>query len=82
MPYQNFPNQVNETPSTKYYCTCGESANKPYCDGSHETAKTGKTPAKVEIAEAKHVAICDCGKTGTSPFCDGSHSKITVAALS
>ena len=82
MPYQNFPNQVNETPGTKYYCTCGESANKPYCDGSHETAHTGKNPAKVEIAEAKQVAICDCGKTGTSPFCDGSHSKITVAALS
>jgi CDGSH-type Zn-finger protein len=54
----------------------------PYCDGSHETGNTGKTPAKVEIAGAKQVAICDCGKTGTSPFCDGSHSKITVAALS
>ena len=82
MPYQNTPNLVNETPGTKYYCTCGESANKPYCDGSHETAKIGKTPAKVEIAEAKKVAICGCGKTGTAPFCDGSHSKITVATLS
>ena len=73
MPYQNTPHLIVETPGTKHYCTCGESANKPYCDGSHET--TGKTPAKAEIATAKQVAICDCGKTGTSPFCDGTHAK-------
>lgn len=82
MSYQNFPNQVDETPGTKLYCTCGESTNKPYCDGSHTTAHTEKTPAKVEIAEAKEVTICDCGRTGTSPFCDGSHSHKTVNALS
>ena len=75
MAYQTSPYLVDETPGTKHYCTCGESANKPYCDGSHETAGTGKTPAKVEIAETKKIAICGCGKTGNSPFCDGTHSK-------
>ncbi|MBT5551411.1 MAG: CDGSH iron-sulfur domain-containing protein [Nitrospina sp.] len=75
MPYQNTPHLVDETPGTKHYCTCGDSANKPYCDGSHAKLNTGKTPAKTEIAEAKRVAICDCGKTGNSPFCDGTHSK-------
>jgi CDGSH iron-sulfur domain-containing protein 3 len=75
MAYQNTPHLVTETPGKKYYCTCGESANFPYCDGSHEKAGTGKTPTQVEITEAKRVAICACGKTGNSPFCDGTHSK-------
>lgn len=75
MSYQNEPCQVNEMPGTKHYCACGESANKPYCDGSHEKLNTGKSPVQIDIAQAKRVAICDCGKTGTSPFCDGSHSK-------
>ena len=48
MPYKNFPNYVDETPGKKYYCTCGESANKPYCDGSHEKTNTGKLPKELE----------------------------------
>lgn len=75
MAYQNSPVYVEETPGTKYYCTCGESANKPYCDGSHETQETGKSPAECNIESARRCAICDCGKTGNSPFCDGTHSK-------
>ena len=75
MTYQNEPFKIDETHGTKYYCTCGESANKPYCDGSHETKNTGKSPTQVDIKGAKKVAICGCGKTGNSPFCDGSHSK-------
>ncbi len=75
MPYNNQPTQIDETPGTKHYCACGESANKPYCDGSHERLNTGKSPVEHEIKEARKVAVCDCGKTGTSPFCDGSHSK-------
>lgn len=75
MPYTNEPIWVDETEGLKYYCTCGESANKPYCDGSHEKLNTGKLPREFKITEAKKVAVCDCGKTGTSPFCDGSHLK-------
>lgn len=75
MPYQKKPFVINETPGTKHYCSCGESANKPYCDGSHERLKTGKTPIKFEIEKAGKVAICGCGKSGNAPFCDGSHDK-------
>ncbi len=75
MPYQESPHYIDETPGTKYYCTCGESANKPYCDGSHETQNTGKSPMDFEVESACHMTICDCGKTKTSPKCDGSHNE-------
>ncbi len=76
MPYEKSPHIVEETPGTKYYCACGESQNKPYCDGSHDKKDTGKSPHKYEITEAKRVAICDCGHSGNPPFCDGTHSKL------
>jgi len=75
MAYQNSPHIIEETPGIKYYCTCGESANKPYCDGSHDRENTGKSPKECVIDSDKRVAICDCGKTGNPPFCDGTHSK-------
>lgn len=73
MAYQNKPLYVNETPGTKYYCTCGESENKPYCDGSHDRKNTGKSPAEVTLDRPRRVTICDCGLTQTSPVCDGAH---------
>ena len=75
MPYGNFPTKVNETTGIKHYCACGESANKPYCDGSHDRLNTGKLPKEHTMTESKKVVICDCGKTATSPFCDGTHSR-------
>ena len=75
MPYQESPHYIDETPGNKYYCTCGESANKPYCDGSHETKNTGKSPMEFSVESACRMAICDCGKTKTSPRCDGSHKE-------
>lgn len=75
MAYQNSPTIVQETAGNKFYCTCGESANKPYCDGSHDRMNTGKSPHECEVDEDKRLAICDCGKTKNSPFCDGAHSQ-------
>jgi CDGSH-type Zn-finger protein len=76
MAYENSPQFVDESEGIKYYCTCGESANKPYCDGAHETKETGKSPIEHIVKEAKRLVICDCGHTGNSPFCDGAHSKL------
>ncbi len=53
MAYENSPHIVDETPGIKYYCTCGESATKPYCDGSHETEETGKSPKEFVVQEEK-----------------------------
>ena len=75
MAYENSPLIIDETPGIKTYCTCGESTNKPYCDGSHSSKATGKTPKEFIVAETRRLAICDCGKTGNSPMCDGTHSK-------
>lgn len=75
MPYKGYPTNINETPGIKFYCACGESANKPYCDSSHLKTNSDKLPVEFVMKEARRVSICDCGKTGNPPFCDGSHSK-------
>ncbi len=61
-------------PGTYYWCSCGQSSNQPFCDGSH--AGTDFTPLAFEIQEAKQVALCNCKYTENPPFCDGSHAKL------
>jgi CDGSH-type Zn-finger protein len=56
---------------TYYWCACGQSANQPFCDGSHRG--TEFRPQAVELTEPKRVALCQCKRTGNNPFCDGSH---------
>ncbi len=57
-----------------WYCTCGQSANQPFCDGGHKG--TSFTPLKFTVEENKQVALCQCKHTGNAPFCDGSHAKL------
>lgn len=56
---------------TYYWCSCGQSANGPYCDGSHKDS--GFTPLKFTLEETKKVALCQCKHTSNAPFCDGAH---------
>ncbi len=66
---------VLDTKAGKYaWCSCGESLNQPFCDGSHKT--TEFKPVIVEITEDKKVAWCACKHSANKPFCDGSHSKL------
>lgn len=59
---------------TYYWCTCGQSQNQPFCDGSHQGGEF--TPQVFELTEKKKVALCKCKYTKNAPFCDGSHSSL------
>ena len=74
MPYDSSPWVGELEPGRKAFCACGNSKNKPYCDGSHNKAECDKSPTVCEIPSAKNYAICMCGKSGDKPFCDGSHN--------
>jgi len=63
-----------ETGKSYYWCSCGQSANQPFCDGSHKGS--GFTPVKFEAAESKTVYFCGCKHTASPVFCDGSHAKL------
>jgi CDGSH-type Zn-finger protein len=71
----NKPVVLEIEPGTYYWCSCGQSKNQPYCDGSH--SGTGFSPKEFTVAEKKKVALCTCKQTGNSPFCDGKHKGLT-----
>jgi CDGSH-type Zn-finger protein len=56
------------------WCSCGESANQPYCDGAHKG--TGFTPIIEKVEEKKTVAWCGCKNSNNGAFCDGSHAEL------
>ncbi|MDQ6970284.1 MAG: CDGSH iron-sulfur domain-containing protein [Mariprofundus sp.] len=62
-------------PGTYYWCSCGKSANQPFCDGSHKG--TEFTPQVLEITEKQKVALCQCKRSKNGAFCDGSHARLT-----
>jgi len=53
------------------WCTCGESTNQPYCDGSHKGSEF--TPQMFTPEESKTYYLCACKQTKNTPYCDGSH---------
>lgn len=59
-----------------YFCTCGKSANQPFCDGSH--AGTPFTPKPFTAQEEGEAHLCRCKQTANAPFCDGTHARITA----
>jgi CDGSH-type Zn-finger protein len=68
-----YPVQV-EAGKSYFWCSCGLSANQPFCDGSHKT--TDMTPVKFEATESKTVYLCGCKHTANPVLCDGSHSRL------
>ena len=73
----NRPFAVDVTIGSDYYwCTCGRSANQPFCDGSH--AGSEFLPQKLTAEKTETVYLCGCKETKNSPFCDGSHQNMTI----
>ena len=63
-----------EAGKTYYFCTCGKSANQPFCDGSHSS--TEFQPQAFTAEKDGKAFLCQCKRTGNAPFCDGAHSKL------
>lgn len=62
-----------EAGKTYYWCACGQSANQPFCDGSHKTTEFSPLPFTAEADGTKY--LCRCKQSNNKPFCDGSHKK-------
>mmetsp|Transcript_90163 Transcript_90163/g.125283 ORF Transcript_90163/g.125283 Transcript_90163/m.125283 type:complete len:84 (+) Transcript_90163:38-289(+) len=72
---QKGPYKVELKKGQKYeFCTCGKSANQPFCDGSH--GYTGFQPKEFTVDEDKTVYLCGCKQTKNAPFCDGTHKNL------
>ena len=63
-----------EAGKTYYWCSCGLSANQPFCDGSHKT--TDLTPVRYDATDSGVVYFCGCKQTGKPVMCDGSHARL------
>ncbi len=64
---------------TVWWCTCGRSANQPFCDGSHKGSEF--TPLKFTAEKDDRYFFCQCKQTVAPPLCDGSHKSITQDEL-
>ena len=71
---QRSPCVLEVEPGTYYWCACGQSADQPWCDGSH--GGTGFEPLEVEITEPRKIAWCACKHSGNGAFCDGTHGRL------
>lgn len=67
------PYPVEVEAGKKYFwCSCGKSAQQPFCDGSHQGSEF--TPLPFTADADKTLYFCGCKHTGKAPLCDGSHA--------
>ncbi len=57
-----------------FFCTCGLSANQPFCDGTHKG--TGMKSFKFTAEKSGPAWLCQCKQTKNQPFCNGTHKTI------
>ena len=59
-----------------FWCSCGQSKQQPFCDGSHKG--TQHSPRKFTARKTETAYLCGCKKTSNSPFCDGTHNHLEL----
>ncbi len=73
----NKPKRVSLNKNEEYYyCTCGRSAQQPFCDGSH--SGTEFTPKAFTAEQDGDAFLCTCKHTANPPYCDGSHKQFSA----
>jgi CDGSH-type Zn-finger protein len=70
---QPMPIEV-EAGKAYFWCSCGQSKNQPFCDGSHKGSEF--SPVKWEAGASGTKWFCTCKQTNGQPFCDGSHKAL------
>ncbi|MEI6120958.1 MAG: CDGSH iron-sulfur domain-containing protein [Opitutae bacterium] len=71
---QNSPYPILvEADKTYYWCSCGQSKNQPFCDGSHKGSAFAPTPYTAKANGT--VYFCGCRKSKNGPLCDGAHKQ-------
>ena len=63
-----------EAGKSYFWCACGQSANQPFCDGSHKGSDFA--PVKYEAQKDGKVFFCACKHSGNGALCDGTHQKL------
>lgn len=63
-----------EAGKSYFWCSCGQSAKQPFCDGSHKGSEF--TPMKFTAEKDGKAFFCGCKASANQPMCDGSHSKL------
>ena len=58
------------------WCTCGQSAKQPLCDGAHRGS--GFVPLRFKAEKTETALMCRCKNTSNPPYCDMSHFKVGV----
>ncbi len=64
---------------TYWFCSCGRSAEQPFCDGSHQGS--GLEPMEFQVEKDGRYFLCQCKRSAKLPYCDGSHKRITQEEL-
>lgn len=72
---QKSPMPVNvQAGQTYHWCSCGQSKNQPFCDGSHKGS--GFAPIAYKAEKDGTAYFCGCKHSKNGALCDGSHSKL------
>lgn len=63
-----------EAGKSYFWCSCGRSANQPFCDGSHKD--TGVTLVKYTAEKDGRAFFWGCKTSANATMCDGNHSTL------